>query len=89
MFDPGLSNPFGVCWVAFIGTFEPRDLRGEPKWYGTLFNKANFVLSAFAGWAVLAMISGAVRPNDPFSVLAQIVAAGARMAARDVVFGPE
>src|SRR6266850_1164861 len=24
LFDPGLLNPFGVCWVAFIGSFEPR-----------------------------------------------------------------
>jgi len=80
MFDSGLSNPFGVCWVAFIGTFEPRDLRGEPKWYGTLFNKADFVVSAFAGWAVLAATNGVVRTSDPFSVIAQIVAAGGAFA---------
>jgi putative nucleotidyltransferase with HDIG domain len=80
MFDTGLSNPFAVCWIAFIGTFEPRDLRGEPKWYGTLFNKANFVLSAFAGWAVLAITSGSVRTDDPFILLAQIAATGATFA---------
>ncbi|HUG06996.1 MAG TPA: hypothetical protein VMQ78_10660, partial [Candidatus Limnocylindria bacterium] len=80
MFDPGMSNPFGVCWVAFIGTFEPRDLRGEPKWYGTLFNKADFVVSAFAGWTVLTLTAPLVRPSDPFSVIAQIVAVGGAFA---------
>ncbi|MEX2047389.1 MAG: HD-GYP domain-containing protein [Chloroflexota bacterium] len=80
MFDPGMSNPFGVCWVAFIGTFEPRDLRGEPKWYGTLFNKADFVVSAFAGWTVLTLMAPLVRPSDPFSVIAQIVAVGGAFA---------
>jgi len=80
LFDPGLLNPFGVCWVAFIGTFEPRDLRGDPKWYGTLFNRADWVLSAFAGWVVLAMTQSAVRHGDPLGVLAQIVAAGGAFA---------
>ena len=80
LFDPGLPNPFGVCWVALIGTFEPRDLRGDPKWYGTLFNRADWVLSAFAGWAVLAMTQSAVKHGDPLGVLAQIVAAGGAFA---------
>src|SRR5437764_3342605 len=50
LFDPQLANPFGVCWVALIGTFEPRDFRGEPKWYGTLFNRSDWILSAFGAW---------------------------------------
>jgi hypothetical protein len=53
LFDTGLANPFGVCWVAFIGTFEPRDLRGEPRWYGTLFNRADWIISSYAAWLVL------------------------------------
>jgi HD-GYP domain-containing protein (c-di-GMP phosphodiesterase class II) len=80
IFDPGLSNPFGACWVAFIGTFELRDLRGEPKWYGTLFNKAVFVLATFAAWLVLASTDTLVRKDDPFSVVAQIAAVGATFA---------
>jgi len=80
LFDPALANPFGVCWVAFVGTFEPRDLRGEPKWYGTLFNRSDWVLSAFAGWLVLAATSSAVRPGDPLGVVSQIVAAGGAFA---------
>jgi len=69
-----------VCWVALIGTFEPRDFRGGPKWYGTVFNRADWVLSAFAGWVVLAMTQAAVRPGDPLGILAQIVAAGSAFA---------
>src|SRR5882762_2318106 len=76
LFDPGLLNPFGVCWVAFIGSFGPRDLRGDPKWYGTLFNRADWVLSAFAGWVVFAMTQPAVRPGDPLGILAQLAAVG-------------
>jgi putative nucleotidyltransferase with HDIG domain len=80
LFDPGLPNPFGVCWVAFIGSFEPRDLRGEPKWYGTLYNRADWVLSAFAGWVVLAMMQSAVGSDDPLSVLVRIVTVGGAFA---------
>jgi len=80
IFDPNLSNPFGACWVAFVGTFELRDLRGEPKWYGTLFNKANFVLSSFAAWLVMATTDVIVRKDDPFSVVAQIVFVGTTFA---------
>jgi putative nucleotidyltransferase with HDIG domain len=81
IFDPGMPNPFGACWVALVGTFELRDLRGEPKWYGTLFNKADFVLSTFAGWLVLSATAPLVKKDDPFSVVAQIVAVGAVFAA--------
>jgi putative nucleotidyltransferase with HDIG domain len=75
-----MLNPFGVCWVAFIGSFEPRDLRGDPKWYGTLFNRADWVLSAFVGWVVLAMTQSAVRAGDPLGILAQIAATGSAFA---------
>jgi putative nucleotidyltransferase with HDIG domain len=80
LFDPGLGNPFGVCWVALLGTFEPRDFRGEPKWYGTLFNRSEWVLAAFSGWVVLSLTQSAVRPGDPVGVLAQIVVAGGTFA---------
>ncbi len=80
LFDPQLANPFGVCWVALLGTFEPRDLRGEPKWYGTIFNRSNWVVSAFSGWLVLSLTAGAVRQGDPIGLLAQIVAAGGTFA---------
>src|SRR6266542_4036494 len=76
LFDPGLPNPFGVCWVALLGTFEPRDLRGEPKWYGTSFKRAVWGLSAFGGWVAYTQTASAIRPGDPIGVIAQIVAAG-------------
>ena len=87
LFDPGLANPFGVCWVALLGTFEPRDLRGEPKWYGTVFNRSDWVLSAFGGWVAFQLTSAAIRPGDPLGVLAQIAAAGAAFAAINTLLG--
>lgn len=80
IFDPTLPNPFAACWVAFIGTFEPRDFRRELPWYGTLYNRANWVLSAFAGWAVLWVTQAAVRPGDPLGVVAQIALVGGAFA---------
>lgn len=76
LFDVGLANPFGVCWVAFFGTFEPRDLRGEPKWYGTLFNRADWVISGYAAWLVLFLTRSAVTGGEPLATVLQIVAAG-------------
>ncbi len=76
LFDTGLANPFGVCWVAFIGTFEPRDLRGEPKWYGTLFNRADWVISSYAAWLVLLVTRSAVSGGEAPAMVLQIVAAG-------------
>lgn len=80
IFDPTLPNPFAACWVAFIGTFEPRDFRRELPWYGTLYNRANWVLSAFAGWVVLWVTQSAVRPGDPLGVVAQIALVGGAFA---------
>lgn len=80
IFDSTLPNPFAVCWVAFIGTFEPRDFRGEPGWYGTLYNRANWVLASFAGWVVLWATQSAVRPGDALGVVAQIALVGGAFA---------
>lgn len=87
LFDPALANPFGVCWVAFIGTFEPRDFRGEPRWYGTLFNRSDWVLSAFGGWVAIQLTNVAVRPGDPLGVLAQIAVAGGVFAGINTALG--
>jgi putative nucleotidyltransferase with HDIG domain len=76
LFDPGLANPFGVCWVAFVGTFEPRDFRGEPKWYGTLFNRADWIISSYAAWLVLFLTRSVVTSGEPLAMVVQIVAAG-------------
>ena len=76
LFDSSLANPFGVCWVAFVGTFEPRDLRGDPKWYGTLFNRADWIISSYAAWLVLSVTRSAVTTTDPVAMVLQIIAAG-------------
>src|SRR5687767_1256013 len=76
VFDSTLPNPFAACWVAFLGTFEPRDFRRELAWYGVLYNRANWVLSVFAGWLVLWLTQAAVRPGDPLGLVAQIALVG-------------
>lgn len=90
VFDPTLSNPFAACWIAFLGTFELRDFRRvneerkgsaaasswEVPWYGVLYNRANWVLSVFAGWLLLWVTQSAIRPGDPLGVVAQIVLVG-------------
>src|SRR5207244_374469 len=87
LFDMDLVNPFGVCWVAFVGTFELRDLRGEPKWYGTLFNRADWVISAYAAWVVLVLTRTATAGHEPFGMILQILAAGSAFAAVNGMFG--
>lgn len=78
VFDSSLVNPFSACWVAFLGTFEPRDFRPrEVPWYGVLYNRANWVLSVAAGWTVLWLTQAAVRPGDPLGLVAQIALVGA------------
>ena len=37
LFDTSLVNPFAICWIAFIGTFELRDFNRQLPWYGGLF----------------------------------------------------
>ena len=76
VFDTGLPNPFAVCWVAFVGTFEARDLRREIPWYGTLYNRANHVLAVFVAWLVLYLTQSAVQARDPLGTIAQIVLVG-------------
>src|SRR2546430_7140591 len=87
LFDMDLVNPFAVCWVALLGTFELRDLRGEPKWYGTLFNRADWVISAYAAWLVLFFTRFAVTSGDPFAIVLQIIAAGGVFATVNNVLG--
>jgi diguanylate cyclase (GGDEF)-like protein len=50
-----LGGPTAGAWVAFLSTFELRELVEQP-WYGTLANHAVFVIAAVAG----GLLSGAV-----------------------------
>ena len=76
LFDSRLANPFGVCWVALLGTLNQRDLRGEPRLYGTLFNHSDSVLSAYAAWLVLTGMRSMMQLVDPVGTVAQIVFVG-------------
>jgi putative nucleotidyltransferase with HDIG domain len=76
LFDSGLANPFALCWIAFLGTIEFRDVRRQLPFWGTLYNRCDFVLSAIAAWAVLQFTKGAVVPNDPLGIVAQIALCG-------------
>jgi len=87
LFDSGLSNPFGVCWVALIGTFEPRDFRGEPRWYGTLFNRADWVISSYAAWLFLLLARSIVVDGGPPAMVLQIVVAGGVFTVTNNVLG--
>ena len=47
-----LGGPFAGAIVAAIGTTDPREMRREVPWYGTLFNHSAVVLSVFLGGVV-------------------------------------
>jgi HD-GYP domain-containing protein (c-di-GMP phosphodiesterase class II) len=76
LFDTSLPQPFAVCWVAFLGTIERRDLTGRVPWYGVLFNKFVWVLSAFAAWLAVDWTLRLGLEPEPVRVSAQLVAAG-------------
>ncbi|HEV2249102.1 MAG TPA: HD-GYP domain-containing protein [Candidatus Limnocylindria bacterium] len=80
LFDTSLVNPFAVCWVAFLGTFGLRDFKRHLPWYGTLYNRANWVLSAYVGWLALSVTSPWVKVGDPYATFAQILIVGAAFA---------
>ena len=80
VFDSNLVMPFSVCWIAFVGTFELRDFKRQLPWYGTLYNRSDFVLSAFAAWVARTLTAQWVDPTDPWAAFAQILIVGAAFA---------
>lgn len=76
IFDSLLPNPFAVCWIALVGTIELRDVRRQIPMWGTAYNRFAYVLSAFAAYVAVQATNGAVRPDDPLGIVAQIVVAG-------------
>ncbi|MBI3522420.1 MAG: HD-GYP domain-containing protein [Chloroflexi bacterium] len=74
-FDSSLPQPFGACWVALIGTLELRDIRRELPWYGTLYNRFSYVLSAFAAWLALEATRDAIG-GSPFASAVAIISVG-------------
>lgn len=81
IFDTALPQPFAACWVAFLGTIELRDVRRELPWYGTLYNRFNYVLSAFVAWVTLYLLEPRLSDYGAVGVLGEIVAVGTSFAA--------
>lgn len=86
-FDPGLANPFAISWIALVGTIELRDIRREIPLWATLYNRFDYVLSAFAAYLVVDVTRRAVRPDDPLGLIAQIVLAGLAFSLVNLVLG--
>ena len=56
-----LGGPTAAAWVALVGTFELRELRGGVPWYGMLANHALLVVPAvLSGVASTAIVGGQV-----------------------------
>jgi HD-GYP domain-containing protein (c-di-GMP phosphodiesterase class II) len=86
-FDPGLANPFAICWIALLGTIEIRDLRREIPLWATLYNRFDYVLSAFAAYLVVDVTRSTVRADDPLGLIAQIGLAGLAFSVVNLVLG--
>jgi len=52
IFDSLLPRPFAPLWIALIGTLQLRDIRREIPLYGTLYNRATFVLAVVIGYLI-------------------------------------
>ncbi len=76
LFDSSLPHPFAACWIAFLGTFSLRDFKRQLPWYGTLYNRANWVISIFVGWLALSVTAPWVDPGDPYATFSQILIVG-------------
>src|SRR5690242_14086218 len=48
-----LGGPAVAAWVALLGTFEMREIRGRIPWYGSVANHAGIVPPAVAGGLVM------------------------------------
>jgi len=86
-FDPILQNPFAVCWIALIGTVEIRDVKREIQLWATLYNRFDFMLSAYAAYLVVDLTRDSVHPDDPLAVVTQIVLAGLAFSIVNLLLG--
>ena len=69
-----LGGPAAGVWVALLGTFELRELRGGVPWYGVVANHANMVLSAALGSLLTVAVRDATgaRPGDAADLVAVV-----------------
>lgn len=86
-FDPGLANPFAICWIAFLGTIELRDVRRELPLWQTLYNRFDYLLAAFAAYLAVYFTRDGVRTDDPFGIVAQIAIAGLAFSVVNLILG--
>jgi HD-GYP domain-containing protein (c-di-GMP phosphodiesterase class II) len=87
VFDSGLPNPFALCWIAVLGTVELRDIRRQLPFWGTLYNRSDFLLSTFAAYVAVRLTDGAVRPDDPLGTVAQIAVGGVAFSFVNLLLG--
>ena len=76
LFDAALPRPLAPLLIAAIGTLQLRDIRHELPFYGTLYNRATFVLSVYAGWLAILVTGGPLANVDPFVIVPQLFVAG-------------
>jgi HD-GYP domain-containing protein (c-di-GMP phosphodiesterase class II) len=86
-FDPGLTNPFAICWIALLGTIDMRDVRREIPLWATLYNRFDYLLSAYAAYLAIDLTRDSVRADDPLGVIAQIVLAGMAFSLVNLLLG--
>jgi HD-GYP domain-containing protein (c-di-GMP phosphodiesterase class II) len=93
-FDPTMANPFAICWIAFIGTIELRDIaywdpvrRGELRLWGSLYNRFDYLLSAFAAYLVVDLTRDLVRLQDPLGIIVRIALAGIAFSLVNLLLG--
>jgi putative nucleotidyltransferase with HDIG domain len=60
-----LGGPTAAALVGFIGSTDPREMRGQVPWYGTLYNHAAIVVSVVLGGSVYEVIRLAALGADP------------------------
>lgn len=58
-----LGGPTAAAWVALLGSFELREVRGDVPWYGVMANHAMLVVPAVAGGMVTLALRD-LRPSD-------------------------
>jgi putative nucleotidyltransferase with HDIG domain len=70
-----LGGPAAAVFVAGIGATDPRELRGEVPWYGTVYNHASIISTAAAAGIVYEATLGVIPSSGTFeSVLLAFVA---------------
>ena len=64
-----LGGPAAAVFVAGIGATDPRELRGEVPWYGTVYNHASIISTAAAAGIVYEAALGAIPSGGTFETV--------------------